>query len=196
MNDENIVITEVTEVTEVGRNTRRAEERKEKKERKSGQNHRLRRRFSDSGLCCDGAFGYTSEIAIHVHTDKTVKRRGLRFSSRLCGTEKKRRRSDRAHKRRLQQNVNKGFLLPRYDLYETDWNIGLLLLRTFFINGVDSGNRAVLHVLFPALRKRAFKFAVFGLLVCLLFCLLPAWPGTFHGGRTRTHALRFSAQIS
>ena len=85
-----------------------SEEKKEKKERKSGQNHRLRRRFSDSGLCCDGAFGYTSEIAIHVHTDKTVKCRGLRFSARICGAEKKRRRSDRAYKRRLQQKRQQG----------------------------------------------------------------------------------------
>ena len=93
------------------------------------------------------------------------------------------------------KNVNKGLLLPRYDLYETDWNIGLLIADVF-INGVDSGNRGCSSRSFPRIAKKSLKFAVFGLLVCLLFCPVARMARNIHGGRTRTHALRFSAQIS
>ncbi len=76
------------------------------------------------------------------------------------------------------KNVNKQFILPRYDLYDTEWNIGRAAADVF-INTAIVAIVVLFFTFFPRVAKKTAKYLIFGLLVCLVFCLLPAMPGTF-----------------
>lgn len=178
MNDEDIVITEVTEVTEVEETPETPKNERRKKSGKTGRIIAYAVVFLILGCVVTGLSAVLPKLP-YTFT-KTEQLKTVEFGFPIGFAEQKR-SDDEANaliNGDFNKNVNKGFLLPRYDLYETDWNIGLLAADVF-INAAWIAVIGLFFTFFPRVAKKSLKFAIFGLLVCLLFCLLPAWPGTF-----------------
>ncbi len=178
MNDENIVITEVTEVTEVEETPEKPKKEKKKKNGKAGKIIAYAVVFLILGCVVTGLSAVLPKLPYTFTKTEQLKTVGFGFP---IGFAEQKRSDDEANaliNGDFNKNVNKGFLLPRYDLYETDWNIGLLAADVF-INAAWIAVIGLFFTFFPRVAKKSLKFAIFGLLVCLLFCLLPAWPGTF-----------------
>lgn len=178
MNDEDIVITEVTEVTEVEETPEKPKKERRKKSGKTGRIIAYAVVFLILGCVVTGLSAVLPKLP-YTFT-KTEQLKTVEFGFPVGFAEQKR-SDDEANaliNGDFNKNVNKGFLLPRYDLYETDWNIGLLAADVF-INAAWIAVIGLFFTFFPRVAKKSLKFAIFGLLVCLLFCLLPAWPGTF-----------------
>lgn len=178
MNDEDIVITEVTEVTEVEETPEKPKKERRKKSGKTGRIIAYAVVFLILGCVVTGLSAVLPKLP-YTFT-KTEQLKTVEFGFPIGFAEQKR-SDDEANaliNGDFNKNVNKGFLLPRYDLYETDWNIGLLAADVF-INAAWIAVIGLFFTFFPRVAKKSLKFAIFGLLVCLLFCLLPAWPGTF-----------------
>lgn len=178
MNDEDIVITEVTEVTEVEETPETPKKERRKKSGKTGRIIAYAVVFLILGCVVTGLSAVLPKLP-YTFT-KTEQLKTVEFGFPIGFAEQKR-SDDEANaliNGDFNKNVNKGFLLPRYDLYETDWNIGLLAADVF-INAAWIAVIGLFFTFFPRVAKKSLKFTIFGLLVCLLFCLLPAWPGTF-----------------
>lgn len=178
MNDENIVITEVTEVTEVEETPEEPKKEKKKKNGKAGKIIAYAVVFLILGCVVTGLSAILPKLPYTFTQTKQLNAVDYGFP---LGFAEQKRSDDEVTSlinEDFNKNVNKGFLLPRYDLYETDWNIGLLIADVF-INTAWIAAIGLFFTFFPRIAKKSLKFAVFGLLVCLLFCLLPAWPGTF-----------------
>lgn len=178
MNDENIVITEVTEVTEVEETPEKPKKERRKKSGKTGRIIAYAVVFLILGCVVTGLSAVLPKLPYTFTKTEQLKTVGFGFP---IGFAEQKRSDDEANaliNGDFNKNVNKGFLLPRYDLYETDWNIGLLAADVF-INAAWIAVIGLFFTFFPRVAKKSLKFAIFGLLVCLLFCLLPAWPGTF-----------------
>lgn len=178
MNDEDIVITEVTEVTQTEDASGKPKKERRKKRGKTGRIIAYAVVFLILGCVVTGLSAVLPKLP-YTFT-KTEQLKTVEFGFPIGFAEQKR-SDDEANaliNGDFNKNVNKGFLLPRYDLYETDWNIGLLAADVF-INAAWIAVIGLFFTFFPRVAKKSLKFAIFGLLVCLLFCLLPAWPGTF-----------------
>lgn len=178
MNDEEIVITEVTEVTQVEEPAEPQKKEKRKKHGKIGKIIAYAAVFLVVGCAVTALSAVLPKLPYTFTQTEQIKTVDFGFPLGFASQTRTDDEVSALVDGDFNKNVNKGFLLPRYDLYETGWSVGALL-GDIAINTALVAAVCLFFVFFPRVAKKSLKFAVFGLLVCLLFCLLPALPGTF-----------------
>lgn len=174
MNDEEIVVTEVTEVT-VAEDPPKKEKKKNKK---LGKVIAYAVVFLILGCVVTGLSAVLPTLPYTFTKTEQIRTVGYGFPLKFAEQTRTDDEMTALTDGDFNKNVNKAFILPRYDLFETEWSIGNAVA-DIFINTAVIAAIGTFFVLFARLARKCLKFAVFGLLVCLLFCLLPAMPGTF-----------------